>query len=76
MFHQYSIKTKKSHKNTIKSFVLIQIFLDPKNKSIEPILIRLHKHVQARIDEMSTTKSKTEKMVNIGIESFCIVIIF
>jgi len=39
--------------------------IDPKNKSIEPILIRLHKHVQARIDEMSTTKSKTEKMVNI-----------
>ena len=46
------------------------VFLDPKNKSIEPILVRLHKHVQARLDEMSTTKSKTEKMANIGTKAF------
>ena len=42
------------------------LFLDPKNKSVEPILVRLHKHVQAKIDERSTTNNKVETMANLG----------
>jgi len=36
--------------------------VDPKNKAIEPFLLRLHAKVQARINEMSTTSSKVSKM--------------
>jgi len=36
--------------------------VDPKNKAIEPFLLRLHAKVQARINEMSTTSSKVNKM--------------
>ena len=35
---------------------------DPKNKAIEPFLLRLHGKVQAKINEMSTTSSKVTKM--------------
>jgi len=35
---------------------------DPKNKAIEPFLLRLHAKVQAKINEMSTTSSKVSKM--------------
>ena len=42
------------------------LFLDPKNKSVEPILVRLHQHVQAKIDERSTTNNKVETMANLG----------
>lgn len=35
---------------------------DPKNKAIEPFLLRLHAKVQARINEQSTTASKVTKM--------------
>lgn len=39
--------------------------LDPKNKSIEPILVRLHKQVQAKVDEMATIKHKSESMTQL-----------
>ena len=35
---------------------------DPKNKAIEPFLLRLHAKVQAKINEQSTTASKVNKM--------------
>eukprot|EP00090_Calanus_glacialis_P004732 TRINITY_DN13559_c0_g1_i1.p1 TRINITY_DN13559_c0_g1~~TRINITY_DN13559_c0_g1_i1.p1 ORF type:complete len:1002 (-),score=408.50 TRINITY_DN13559_c0_g1_i1:92-3097(-) len=35
---------------------------DPKNKAIEPFLLRLHAKVQAKINEMSTTANKVTKM--------------
>jgi len=35
---------------------------DPKNKAVEPFLLRLHAKVQAKINEMSTTANKVTKM--------------
>jgi len=39
--------------------------LDPKNKAIEPILIRLHKAVQAKMSEMAKTTNKVKSMFEI-----------
>lgn len=39
--------------------------LDPKNKAIEPILIRLHKSVQAKLGEMAKTSNKVKSMFEI-----------
>ena len=40
--------------------------VDPKNKAIEPFLVRLHSKVQARINQMSSTASKVNKMFEIA----------
>jgi hypothetical protein len=47
-------------------YINIYMCLDPKNKAVEPMLVRLHGQVQARIDAMSSTKSKVEQMSQIG----------
>jgi len=39
--------------------------LDPKNKAIEPILVRLHKAVQAKMGELSKTVNKVKNMFDI-----------
>ena len=39
--------------------------LNPKDKSLEPILVRLHKAVQAKLTEMSQTVNKVQSMFNI-----------
>lgn len=39
--------------------------LDPKNKAIEPVLIRLHKAVQAKLAEMAKTSNKVKNMFDI-----------
>jgi len=39
--------------------------LNPKDKSIEPILVRLHKAVQAKLNEMSQTANKVKSMFDI-----------
>ena len=39
--------------------------LNPKDKSIEPMLVRLHKAVQAKMDEMSQTANKVQSMFDI-----------
>ena len=36
--------------------------VDPKNKAIEPFLVRLHAKVEAKINEMASTKNKVSKM--------------
>ena len=36
--------------------------LDPKNKAIEPVLVRLHKAVQAKLAEMAKTSNKVKSM--------------
>jgi len=39
--------------------------LDPKNKAIEPILVRLHKAVQAKMTELAKTANKVKNMFDI-----------
>ena len=39
--------------------------LDPKNKAIEPMLVRLHKAVQAKLGEMAQTSNKVKSMFDI-----------
>jgi len=39
--------------------------LDPKNKALEPILVRLHKAVQAKLGEMAQTANKVKSMFDI-----------
>ena len=39
--------------------------LDPKNKAIEPILVRLHKAVQAKMGELAKTVNKVKNMFDI-----------
>ena len=39
--------------------------LDPKNKAIEPVLVRLHKAVQAKMGELSKTVNKVKNMFDI-----------
>ena len=39
--------------------------LDPKNKAIEPVLVRLHKAVQAKLGEMAKTSNKVQSMFEI-----------
>jgi len=39
--------------------------LDPKNKALEPILVRLHKGVQAKLGEMAQTANKVKSMFEI-----------
>lgn len=39
--------------------------LDPKNKAIEPILVRLHKAVQAKMGELAKTSNKVKNMFDI-----------
>ena len=36
--------------------------VDPKNKAIEPFLVRLHAKVEAKVTEMASTKNKVSKM--------------
>ena len=36
--------------------------VDPKNKAIEPFLVRLHAKVEAKITEMASTKTRVTKM--------------
>jgi len=39
--------------------------VDPKNKSIEPVLVRLHKAVSLKLNELSQTSSKVKNMFEI-----------
>jgi len=39
--------------------------LDPKNKAIEPVLVRLHKAVQAKLGELAQTSNKVKNMFDI-----------
>ena len=39
--------------------------IDPKNKSIEPVLVRLHKAVSLKINEMGQTSNKVKNMFEI-----------
>jgi len=39
--------------------------LDPKNKAIEPVLVRLHKAVQAKMSELAKTSNKVKSMFDI-----------
>merc|ERR1712013_636714 len=39
--------------------------LDPKNKALEPILVRLHKGVQAKLGELAQTANKVKSMFDI-----------
>ena len=39
--------------------------LDPKNKAIEPVLVRLHKAVQAKLTELAQTSNKVKNMFDI-----------
>jgi len=39
--------------------------LDPKNKAIEPVLVRLHKQVQAKMTELAKTVNKVKSMFDI-----------
>lgn len=38
--------------------------LDPKNKAIEPVLVRLHKAVQAKMNELAKTSNKVKNMID------------
>jgi hypothetical protein len=61
-----SLVLYKSFNTHCFSDIFLFFCLDLKNKAVEPMLVRLHGQVQARIDAMSSTKSKVEQMSQIG----------
>ena len=40
--------------------------LEPKNKIIEPLLVKLHAEVQSKINMQATTKNKVDTMAQLG----------